>query len=126
RGRAALHILQRQARECLEQLRAQLAALQAAARGTPDEGRFEPGPARETTVNPVLSRGRALLDRDADEKEVIREGLAVGWEAHTFYLERSEAAPDPASRAVYAGLAREEKGRHARWVAAYETMIGRR
>ena len=124
RGRAAFHVLLRDERVHLGKLQAQLAALQAALKGTPDEVTAERPGERELTPNPVFSRGRELASRDADDREVMRQAIAIEWEAYHFFRARGEAASDPWAKLIYDDLALDEKRHYETLVEAYEAMIG--
>ena len=126
RGRAAFHLLLRDERAHAGRLKTQLDALKQALAGTPDEPRGGVVPVRTLTLNPIFSRGRTLIDRDADEREVFRLAIAVEWDAFNFFRERSESATDPWSRVIFGDLALEEKQHYDTMVDAYETIIGRK
>ena len=123
RGRAAFHILIRDEQRHLQKLRTQLDALLEGLRGTPDQERGERAPDREATSNPIFSRGRPLSDCDADERQVLREGIAIEWDAFNFYRERGEAARDPWSKLIYGDLALDERRHYETLVEAYETLL---
>ena len=123
RGRAAFHIFLREERDHLLRLQSQLAAIHDALRGTPDEGRVGSLPVREVTLNPIFSRGRTLTDRDADEREVLRQGISIQWDTYNFFRERSEAATDPWCRLLYGDFALDERRQYEVLVEAYETIV---
>jgi rubrerythrin len=126
RGRAAFHVLLRDQRILLGKLKAQLDGVQQALRGTPDEERAGGAPERELTPNPVFSRGRELAERDVDEREVVRQGIAIEWETYGFYLERGQTATDPWAKLIYDDLALEERRRYESLVGVYECLVGAR
>ncbi len=127
RGRAAFNILITEERSHLGKLRTQLQTLLESLRGTPDAERGDRLPDRELTQNPIFSRGRALSERDADEREVLRQAIAIEWDAYNFFRERGAGAGDPWSKLIYDDLALDERRHYELLVEAYETLVrGRR